>query len=390
MSKIGERAAHYLAQKPWTPWNVQNVKKKYEVEERAKEYESREKERAAMIRKQGDLEEQSKMISAIGGDLSAVRTTASHPLNFMYSAPPGVLQDEKIKSSSIIGSDKLSGNLAEVIDGKKSSSGGDEVEKFKSMWKSSNDFSRRTLDHSSHQTPSGLNLFNEQVNPSSTTPIEIDQNRNQLKRNVSPPRPQTALEKLAGVKARSGMSVAEQMERFEVLKNAPVESYAKSMKNISFQPLGKVIRNVQCLRCKQWGHEVGDRECPNREMLPSERAKHLSEDPMAGYSSQERKHFATQPSSLTPFEAREDDKGWGGIQFPDFNDPRKRKRSRSEASSSSSRSRRSSLSASSSTSRKNDRHSRKHKKHKKHHHRKHKKHHDRKRSSSIIRTEDNN
>ena len=37
MSKIGEKARHYLAQKPWTPWNVQNQEKLYlakkEVEE---------------------------------------------------------------------------------------------------------------------------------------------------------------------------------------------------------------------------------------------------------------------------------------------------------------------------------------------------------------------
>jgi CBF1 interacting corepressor len=176
------------------------------------------------------------------------------------------------------------------------------------------------------------------------------------------------------------------MERFDILKNAPVESYAKSMKNISFQPVGKVIRNVQCLRCKQWGHEIGDRECPNRDLLPSEQAKHLLEDPMAGYTSQAGTNVAMQSSEPAIFEAREDEKGWGGIQFPDFTDPRRRKRSRSVASSSSSISRPSTSSSKSSITRKKDHHSRKHHKHKKHRHRNHKKHHHQ-RSSSKEREE---
>ena len=33
------------------------------------------------------------------------------------------------------------------------------------------------------------------------------------------------------------------------------------MAGMNFKPLGQVIRNVQCMACKKWGHARGEREC---------------------------------------------------------------------------------------------------------------------------------
>ncbi|CAM9204114.1 unnamed protein product, partial [Chrysoparadoxa australica] len=73
------------------------------------------------------------------------------------------------------------------------------------------------------------------------------------------------LEKMVGRKFQSSdLTMEEQVERFPFLKDAPVESaYAKNVK-VKFNPLGKVVRNVQCLRCKQYGHAAGEVECKLR------------------------------------------------------------------------------------------------------------------------------
>ena len=58
----------------------------------------------------------------------------------------------------------------------------------------------------------------------------------------------------------------EQEERFPCLKDAPTEgSYSKNVK-LTHKPLGIEIRNVKCIRCGDWGHQSGDRECPLRDV----------------------------------------------------------------------------------------------------------------------------
>jgi len=76
MSKIGARAAHFLQQKPWTPWNPYVAKTIWEAEQKDKEAKSREAERAELIKKQGDLEAQSRLVASLGGDTLAIGATA--------------------------------------------------------------------------------------------------------------------------------------------------------------------------------------------------------------------------------------------------------------------------------------------------------------------------
>ncbi|KAF5752581.1 putative cir [Tripterygium wilfordii] len=67
-------------------------------------------------------------------------------------------------------------------------------------------------------------------------------------------------------------------EEFEVLKNAPrletgVAGRAK--------PFGVEVRNVKCLRCGNFGHQSGDRECPLKDaIMPNEENRLKRDDPL--------------------------------------------------------------------------------------------------------------
>ena len=88
----------------------------------------------------------------------------------------------------------------------------------------------------------------------------------------------TNLEKAVG-RNRLGVDItlAQQMERFPMLKGAPRALPPKPASSgvdgdkdaptdsdvvaLNFKPLGQVLRNVRCCKCSEWGHSMGDREC---------------------------------------------------------------------------------------------------------------------------------
>ena len=100
----------------------------------------------------------------------------------------------------------------------------------------------------------------------------------------------TLEQKVGRQRTSGGITLAEQIERFPQLANAPRAgssssgASARSMitRGIHFQPLGSTIRHVRCVRCGQWGHQVGDRECGMRSGMlnANDRANLRREDPM--------------------------------------------------------------------------------------------------------------
>ncbi|XP_004513447.1 uncharacterized zinc finger CCHC domain-containing protein At4g19190 [Cicer arietinum] len=67
-------------------------------------------------------------------------------------------------------------------------------------------------------------------------------------------------------------------EEFEVLKNAPRHETGVAARA---KPFGVEIRNVKCLRCGNYGHQSGDRECPLKDaIMPSEENRLKRDDPL--------------------------------------------------------------------------------------------------------------
>jgi CBF1 interacting corepressor len=47
------------------------------------------------------------------------------------------------------------------------------------------------------------------------------------------------------------------------------------------KPFGVEIRNVKCLRCGNYGHQSGDRECPLKDaIMPNEESRLKRDDPL--------------------------------------------------------------------------------------------------------------
>ncbi|KAG2999797.1 hypothetical protein PC118_g601 [Phytophthora cactorum] len=78
------------------------------------------------------------------------------------------------------------------------------------------------------------------------------------------------LERYVGRRAEETLTIKDQVERFPILKDAPVEGkYTETIK-VNFNPLGLRLRNVRCIRCGEWGHQSGDRECKLRDQNPND------------------------------------------------------------------------------------------------------------------------
>ncbi|OMO88376.1 hypothetical protein CCACVL1_08437, partial [Corchorus capsularis] len=73
-------------------------------------------------------------------------------------------------------------------------------------------------------------------------------------------------------------------EEFEILKNAPrLETGAPAR----VKPFGVEVRNVKCLRCGNYGHQSGDRECPLKDVImPNEESRLKRDDPLTAIMAQ--------------------------------------------------------------------------------------------------------
>ncbi|GAB2272816.1 hypothetical protein Dimus_007636 [Dionaea muscipula] len=86
-------------------------------------------------------------------------------------------------------------------------------------------------------------------------------------------------------------------EEFEVLKNAPrLETGAPGR----VKPFAVEVRNVKCVRCGNFGHQSGDRECPLKDVImPNEESRLKRDDPLTAILAH------TQPSEPLKWELKQ-------------------------------------------------------------------------------------
>ncbi|KAF8772110.1 hypothetical protein HU200_006104 [Digitaria exilis] len=86
-------------------------------------------------------------------------------------------------------------------------------------------------------------------------------------------------------------------QEFEVLKNAPrLETGAP----VRIKPFAVEVRNVRCLRCGNYGHQSGDRECPLKDVImPNEESRLKRDDPLTTIKAQ------TDSSELLKWELKQ-------------------------------------------------------------------------------------
>ncbi|RLO12589.1 hypothetical protein DYB28_000819 [Aphanomyces astaci] len=226
----------FLNLKGWHPSNKQNQKKIWIAEQRHKAKEESEKDAAREVLKDNELL-RFQQVAATRGDADASRRIDSQKVSFLYQPPPGLKKVD----------DKRGGDTDEL------ENEDDAVKAFRLKMEKKN----AGKDHQSYQRP---------------------------------------LEKLIGRRANDPVTIKDQVERFPMLKDAPVEGeYTQNIK-VNFQPVGMKLRNVRCARCQVWGHQSGDRECEMRDQNPNGTdMTHESDDPerkyLASLSTKEKKQL---------------------------------------------------------------------------------------------------
>ncbi|KAE9009197.1 hypothetical protein PF005_g11736 [Phytophthora fragariae] len=201
----------FLGQKSWHPASKANQKRIWVAEQRAKEQEQREREKAKEVRKAAEAL-QAQQAAAAAGDGGAARRAASQQVNFLYAAPPGLPETKEQTQQTQ----------------------GEEDEAVR-------EFRRRAERRGD---------------------------------------PQRKLERYVGRRAEETLTIKDQVERFPMLKDAPVEGKYTETIRVNFNPVGLRLRNVRCIRCGEWGHQSGDRECKLRDHNPNDATRQRWEDPV--------------------------------------------------------------------------------------------------------------
>ncbi|KDO23351.1 hypothetical protein SPRG_11664 [Saprolegnia parasitica CBS 223.65] len=133
-----------------------------------------------------------------------------------------------------------------------------------------------------YQPPPGLQKINERVDVGEADDAVLAF-RSKIEKKAAAKdasKSQRNLERYVGRRPNEAISIKDQVERFPMLKDAPVEGEYTSNIRVNFQPVGVKLRNVKCIRCGEWGHQSGDRECSLREFNPLDAARQAMEDPM--------------------------------------------------------------------------------------------------------------
>jgi len=208
----------FLNLKGFHPSNFRNQERVWKKEQEQKAILKRETERQKELRKEQDIMEFNKLQAEVTGK----DDSGFDSVRFMYEAPQGMNQEKEEE------------DLAED----------DAVRQFKKK------LAEKTLEKQKKDPTFSMHSA------------------------------QSNLEKSVGRAPKKGLTIGEQMERFPQLKGAPVEGEWTSEVKVTFKPFNEQIKNVRCLRCHEWGHHSGDRECKMRDENPNDEERRLREDPL--------------------------------------------------------------------------------------------------------------
>lgn len=262
----------FLSKKSFNPSNWSNQRRVWEATQNSESERRRIVEREAQIKREHEEEE---LARVVGGEEEGGRKA----LGFMYDGGkiPGLLKKERnnngnnqdddeheTKRDTNSGGDENESNLFQRQPGDD-----DAAAAFRAMLAqgaSSADNAEGQLDESNHHVTTDLqtNIAAEDDTTNTNNANETKDNRTKLEKAVG-----------RGINAGSGVTLSQQMERFPMLKGAPMVIQQKQkntggdgekndqadLTGMNFKPLGQVLRNVQCMACKQWGHVRGEREC---------------------------------------------------------------------------------------------------------------------------------
>lgn len=214
----------FLNCKGWHPSNRENQRKIWIAEQKAIDKEQSEKDAAVEVKKQAEIYHY-RQIASLKGDKEATTRLNKKTVDFMYAPPPGLAK------------------AAATSEG-------------------------RTLSSSAHD---------EGHPPKEDNAVVEFKRKFEKSHNL----PSSTLERYVGRKPSEAITMEDQVQRFPMLKDAPVEGEYTSTVKVNFKPMGVVLRNVKCLRCGEWGHQSGDRECSLRDFNPHDAARQAREDPIA-------------------------------------------------------------------------------------------------------------
>jgi CBF1 interacting corepressor len=232
----------FLSKKGFNPQNQVNQKNVWEREHASKNEQERVRQRGEQLRRERDDEE---LARARAGE----RGGSQAQLRFMYDAPPGSTGEQKEQqeqtNNDAAKPSTSAGSLTQIQPGDDAAAAA----------------FRRML--AGQCMPEEGMTKNEEQEDTKVSFGPVLQGSDMEKVKAIKPEGLSALEKAVGRRDKApGLSLAEQMQRFPQLKNAPM---AKGMSdtnvNVAFKPLGAELRNVKCLACGIWGHSKGDREC---------------------------------------------------------------------------------------------------------------------------------
>ena len=244
----------FLTKKNFNPANWRNQKAVWEARQNDENEKRRRTERNEQLKRERDDEDLARARDAKEGDKVA--------LKFMYGVPPGMEQKKK-RDDEGYDDDEKDKDCKEgqpKFDVKRRPGDDEAAARFRML------FAQKS-EQEQLQQQQRKELMDVQGNfsslPQGNGAID-DQDEMNGKMLSYENDTRTALEKAVGRKASSsvGVSLEEQIARFPHLKHAPMASgMAGTNVNVTFKPMGATIRNVRCMKCGEWGHAKGEREC---------------------------------------------------------------------------------------------------------------------------------